>query len=109
MDNEKKKTNPFIKIIYILFFVFIAFYIALESGYYPSRIEKKTIYTQNMINEFENDIKNGELIDKQGYLKKDEDYSNFVTKTGNSLTFILGKVIKESITGIEKTAKLLFW
>ena len=43
METKKEKTNPLVKLIIVLFIIFIAFYIALESGYYPSRIEKNTI------------------------------------------------------------------
>ena len=109
MEDKKEKMNPFFKVLIILFFIFIAFYIALESGYYPSRIEKRTLYTEKKINEFEMDMKNNEVIKNDGYIEKEVNYSNFVTRAGNSLTVIMGKVIKESIVGIEKTAKLLFW
>lgn len=109
MDNDKEKMNPFFKVLIALFIIFIAFYIALESGYYPSRVEKKTILTNKNIYEFENDLKDGNEIKKEGYIEKEEDYSNFVTKAGTNLTYLFGKVIEEGSKGVSKTIKVLFW
>lgn len=107
--EEKNKTNPFFKIIFILFLIFIAFYIALESGYYPKQISKKTLETDSEIHKFEAKIQNGDLIKEKGYLKKETNYSNIVTKAGNALTYSFGKVIFEGVKGVKKTAKILFW
>lgn len=109
MEYEKKKMHPFFKILIILFIIFIGFYIALQSGYYPSRIKKKTIYTNESIGMFEESIKNGEELKKDGYLEEEIDYSNFLTKAGNGLTHELGKFITGSISGVGKTLKFLFW
>ena len=109
MENEKEKLNPFFKVLIALFIVFIAFYIALESGYYPSRVEKNTILTNKNIYEFENDLKSGNIIKNEGYIEKEEDYSNFVTKTGTNLTYLFGKVIEKGTKGVSKTIKVLFW
>lgn len=109
METEKEKMNPFFKILIVLFIVFIAFYIALESGYYPSRIEKKTVLTSKNIESFENNIKRGNEINPEGYIKKEENYSNFVTKAGTSLTYLFGKIIDEGSKGVTKTIKMLFW
>ena len=109
MENDNNKMNPFFKLLIIFFIIFIAFYIALESGYYPSRIEKKTIITNKEITKFEEDIKKGKAINEKGYIKEDINYSNFVTKAGNGLTFTLGKIIEEGTKGISKAIKVLFW
>jgi len=107
--EEKEKKNPFFRILFILFLVFIAFYIALESGYYPNQISKKTLKTNEEVQKFEVKIKNRETIKKSGYIEKDVNYSNALTKTGNALTYSFGKVIFEGVKGVKKTAKILFW
>ena len=66
MEDEKEKMNPFFKVLIALFIIFIGFYIALESGYYPSRVEKRTILTNKNIESFENDIKEGRKISTEG-------------------------------------------
>ncbi|MCR5787715.1 MAG: hypothetical protein K6G37_01350 [Bacilli bacterium] len=108
MENEKRKMHPFFKLLIILFIIFIAFYISLESGYYPSRVQKRTITVNNEMVSFETDLSKHKKINKQGYVKKDIDYSNFVTKTANALTYSLGKAIEEGTKGIGKTFKILF-
>ena len=108
MENEKEKMNPFFKVLIALFIIFIALYIALESGYYPSRVQKKTILISNDIKDFEKNLKNGTEIKSEGYVKE-EDYSNFVTKTGTGLTNVFGKFIEEGTKGIGKAFKVLFW
>lgn len=109
METEKEKMNPFFKILIALFIIFIAFYIALESGYYPSRIEKKTILTNKSIESFEQDLKKGNEISTSGYIEEEKDYSNFVTKAGTGLTYLFGKIIDEGSKGVSKTIKVLFW
>lgn len=110
MEDKKEKMHPFFKLLTILFIIFTSFYIALISGYYPSRVEKKAIYTSKKIDEFESDIKNKDnVIQNNGYLNKEEDYSNFITKTGNVLTYSVGKLIDETSKGVKEVFKILFW
>ena len=109
MDYEKEKMHPFFKLLIILFIIFIGFYIALQSGYYPTRIEKKTIITNKEIENFEDVLKSGEKVSVSGYLDDDVNYSNFVTKAGNGLTITMGKVIEEGIKGVSHAMKVLFW
>lgn len=109
METKKEKMNPFFKVLIVLFIIFIAFYIALESGYYPSRIQKNTIMTNKEINKFEKDIDNGVVLDSNGYINENIDYSNFVTKAGNSLTYSVGKILVEGTKGVKDVFKYLFW
>lgn len=108
MENNKEKMHPFFKLLIVLFIIFIAFYIALESGYYPSKIRKDTILTNKELNKFEKDLENNVVIKEEGYVKKDTNYSNFVTKTGNALTYSLGKVLVEGSKGVKDVFKYLF-
>lgn len=109
MEYKKEKMHPFFKLMIILFLIFIAFYISLQSGYYPSRVQKRTLLTQESVNKFNSDIKNNQEIIAGSYINDDIDYSNFVTKAGNGLTYSLGKIIEKSIEGVKGTIKILFW
>ncbi len=67
----------------MLFIIFIALYIALESGYYETKISEKTHLTQEKIQEFETDIQNGVAVDIKDYLEDDYiDYSSKMSKAG---------------------------
>lgn len=108
MSNDKKKMHPFFKILITLFTIFICFYISIESGYYPSKVQKRVISTNAQLEEFESYIESGGQIDSDGFIEKKKDYSNFVTKAGNSLTNSVGKFLTHGVKGIGKTVKLLF-
>ena len=108
MEYKKEKMHPFFKLIIILFIIFLGYFIALESGYYPSFTTKKTIQTENQMKVFEDGISKGDIVKNDGYIEKDDDYSNFVTKTGNALTFSLGKMITGGMKGIKEVSKILF-
>lgn len=109
MEDKKNRKNPFLKIFIILFFIFVCLYISLQSGYYPSRLTTKTILTNEKKIAFENDLKKGKPIPQNGYLEKEVNYSNFVTKTGNFLTKNLSKIIINGANGVKSIAKYLFW
>ena len=108
MEDKKEKMHPFFKLLIVLFIVFIAFYIALESGYYPSKVRKDTILTNSEINKFEKEVKNGSEISINGYKESPINYSNFITKTGNSLTYSIGKILVEGSKGVKGVFKYLF-
>ena len=109
METKREKMHPFFKLMILLFLIFIAFYISLQSGYYPSRVQKRAILTSEKINKFDNDIRNNKEIVAGSYMDDNIDYSNFVTKAGNGLTYTLGKAIEKGIKGIKSTMKILFW
>ena len=58
-----KKVNPFFKILFVFFLIFIALYIALESGYYDVKMGRKATITEEKLKEFEQDVKDGKNID----------------------------------------------
>lgn len=96
---------PFI----ILFVIFIALYIALESGYYETKVSNKVALTEEKIKEFESDVQSGVAIDVKDYLedefidysskmsdvgvKVSENVENFMTKGINKIFDFLGSLI----------------
>ena len=106
----KKKPNLFLKLLIILFILFIAFYISVVSGYYDSKITKKTIITNEKIKKFESDIKNNKTIDINSYYQKEEpDYSSFVSKAGQKITYGCSKVVSSILHNAANVFKKLFW
>ncbi len=103
--KKKHKPNWFFRCLYLLFFIFISLYIALESGYYESKIAKKTALTEESIKKFENDIKEGNPIDLDSYtFENHQDYSN---NTTSAAIFIGEKVEKFMSSGINEIFNLL--
>lgn len=95
---RKKEKNPFFRILSALFIVFISLYIALESGYYETKVSKKTAMTEESIKKFEEDIKAGNPIDVNSYVYEEhKDYSN---NTTDAAIFIGSKVESFMSNGI---------
>ena len=105
---KKKKTNPFLRILGLLFIVFMALFIASSSGYYESKIRDKVVLTDNKIKEFETLVQNGEEIDINDFLKDNEvDYSSF-SNLGDKFTSSLENVVAGGAKFIGDILKSLF-
>lgn len=101
----KKKKNYFLRILSLLFLIFISLYIAMESGYYEAKLSKKTTMTEESIKKFESDIKNGKPIDINSYSYNEfTDYSN---NTTNLAIFVGENVEKFMTSGINSVFEFL--
>lgn len=106
----KKKKSLFFKVLCLLFLVYVALSIAYESGYYTTKASNRVLMTKEAMEQFEEDLKNGEMVDLKTYLKEDKvDYSNKITKVGNKLSNSISEVLTNGISGLFKTLKGLFW
>ena len=65
-----KKSNPFLKLLLVFFLIFMALYIALESGYYDVKMGRKATITEEKLEEFENDVNEGKRVDLKDYLNR---------------------------------------
>ena len=106
----KKKPNYFLKLLVVLFLLFIFFYAMTKSGYYESQISKKTMLTEKKIREFEDDIKNGKVINIDNYyVTKKVDYSSFASKLGKNTTLKFSSGLEKIFKSSGKVLKKLFW
>ena len=84
---EKKKKNYFLYILITLFIIFSAYMLAYNSGYYEANISRKSKITEEKLQEFEKDVKEGKEIDVKDYVQSDYvDYSSSLSKLGNRLS-----------------------
>jgi len=96
--KKKQKPNWFLRMLSFLFLVFICLYVTLESGYYESKLAKKTTMTEESIKKFEQDIKNNKPIDLDEYtFNKIKYYGN---NTTDAAIYIGSKVEKFMSSGI---------
>ena len=106
---NKKKNNIFLKILGMLFIIFMGLYIANLSGYYESKIRDKVIVTDEGIKEFEMRVKNGEEVDVTSFLNnKREDYSSSMSNLGDKFTSSLESLVEEGSKVVESIIKSLF-
>ena len=107
--NKKKKGSIFLKILGVLFLVYIALFIANMSGYYESRVREQVTITDEGIKEFEEKVQNGEEIDITSFLKTErEDYSSNMSNLGDNLTSGLENIISSGAQIVSNLFKSLF-
>lgn len=107
--KKKKPSRHFFRIISILFVVFIIIYIMIECGYYESKLSKKSTLTNESIQKFEQDVKNGKPIDLNKYLIEEEkDYSNSITKVGTAVSEAMNSIMTEGLSSVIEVLKKLF-
>ena len=109
MKNNHTAWVVFKRIITFLFIVYIILYFQVETGI-NSDIKNKTIITQENIEKFEEDIKNGEYIDIKNYTEYNEvDTSNIISDTGyiisQKASNFFGKELVEFFKFIGKLVK----
>ena len=106
---DKKRKNPFLRIIGVLFLLFIIIYCLQVSGYYETKMHAKTAYTNEKILEFEEDVKSGKEIDLNKYVNEDnKDYSNMFTRLSDKVGSVANSVFSEGLDGVYKVLKTLF-
>ena len=104
---KKKKFNLFKTILYILIFIYLTIFISANTGYYEYKNHKKTVLTEEQIRKFELDIQNGEYVDINEYLiKNDYTYKNkvsmFTIKLSDKISNIVSSGVKATFKWISK-------
>ena len=108
--KKSKNSKYFFRILFCFFLVCVALLIAYESGYYETRMSNRAVLTKEAMEKFEEDVKNGEVVDVEDYLKKESvDYSNGVSKIGNKISNGISEVMTNGLAGLFNALKGLFW
>ncbi len=107
--EKKKKNNWFLKLIGVLFVIYLSLTIAINTGYYEAKVNEKTIITEENMKKFEEDVKNGKEIDINDYIGETvKDYSSNTSKAGIKLAKVVEKFMAEGITDMVDILKKLF-
>ena len=106
----KKKKNWFLRLLSILFVVFLGLYIASISGYYESQVSNKVALTDKAIEQFEQDVLEGKVVDINTYINEEtKDYSNKFTDMGDRFSESIQSVLTDGIGGVWDAIKVLFF
>lgn len=85
-------------IIFLSILGFLALYYAYSNGYYQQLQGEKVVLTNQMIEEFEKDVKDGKNISLADYYEKEKDYSTKTSqmslKLSSKVSSFFDKVIK---------------
>lgn len=99
----------FSKILFLLFIVFLINYFSVSTGYYENEIKKKTAFTQEQIEKFEQDVENKEFIDTKDYtLEEKVDNSSFVGDIGYKLSEGINDFVTDKAINVFKFLGRLF-
>ena len=106
---KKKKNNPILKIIGVLFIIFLALFIANMSGYYEGKIRDRVIITEDGIKEFEEKVQNGEEVDITSFLNSERiDYSSKMSNLGDGVTESIENFVSSGADFVFDILKSLF-
>ncbi len=109
MKKKNNNSGLFWWPLFILFIMYVGYTMALESGYYTSKVKSKTILTEEKIEEFEKDIKEGKELDLKDYVVSDyHDYSSPLSKAGEKLSLGLENFITKGIGEFVSVVSKLF-
>lgn len=109
MKPKKKKSGWFWFILIVFFVIYCGLSIAINSGYYESQLNKKTVMTNEQIKKFEMDIKEGKEIDIENYLGTEKnDYNNNITRLSMKASDNIQKIMTSGISGALKAIGKLF-
>ena len=94
-----KKVKFFFKVFFIICFVsFLTFYISLQSGYYEYNSRRKMSFTKEQMEKFEEDVRNGNSVDVQEYLKGTEkNYQNKISKITLNISEVISKYTRHGV------------
>ena len=108
MDIKPKKKNIYLRILGILFMLYLSLMIAIDAGYYEKIMGEKTVITEEKMKEFERDIKEGKDVELYDYIKEEKDYSNIFTKSGYNISHAVENIMGHGIDVIVDICKTLF-
>lgn len=105
--EEKKKKNIFLRVLLILFIIYISLYVMDSLGYY-NIASKNKIITDKKMEEFERDIKNGKEIDIKEYVRDETDYKNQYSNLGYHISMGIDTILNKGFKNIGKILEKLF-
>lgn len=109
MEKKKNVGSYFLKGIVVLFILYISLTIAIETGYYEAKLSEQTTITNEAMEQFEKDVREGKEVDITDYVSTvHKDYSNQTTKAGVLFSSTVEDFMAKGINEIINIFKMLF-
>jgi hypothetical protein len=111
--DEKKKNNLFYRIVIKIFIGllvgFSVLYISEATGYYEFEQHKKVELTNELISQFEQDVKDGNDINVKDYIEETQvSYTNGASSIGYALSNQIGNIVQNGLNSTFKFLENLF-
>ena len=95
---EAKVYNGFKIVILLLFIIFVTLFFASYTGYYDYENRKTKILTEQQMQKFEEDVKNGVNLDLENYIvKPTKDYQSVLSKFGSKTSKTVSTIVSSSV------------
>ncbi len=85
-----------------IFLLFLCLYIGQAQGYYEITSYQKKVLTEDAIERFEKDVKEGKLVEAKNYLEEEKVYSNSLNKMGMTASNTIEKIFNKTMSYIFK-------
>ena len=86
----KEKIKKIVKVLfYFSLLFFLVIYLGQMTGYHKVPEERKIVLTDEAMERFEEDVKNGKEIIAGNYLEKENDYNNNLSLLGVKLSKLI--------------------
>lgn len=86
----KEKIKKIVKVLfYFSLLFFLVIYLGQMTGYYKVPEERKVVLTDEAMERFEEDVKNGKEIIAGNYLEKENNYNNNLSLLGVKLSKLI--------------------
>ncbi len=103
MKKIKLRTKIFRLSFIILFAIFITVFISNKYGYYEYLKHEQVTLTQEQIQRFEQDIKDGKYVDLEDYLgNTNKNYQTKLSQVGLNLSNSISNIIKSGVDSFFK-------
>ena len=87
-------------IMVILIILFLGLYVSQMTGYYEYSESKKQALTEDAIQRFEQDVKEGKEINAKDYLQEEINYNNALSNIGMKLSSLIEKGFNKAMNGL---------
>lgn len=93
------KKNKIAKLIlFLVCFSFVVTYIIYETGYYEYKLQSRTVFTKEQMQQFEKDVNDGKDVTLEDYLIETEvDYTNKLTDATVKVSSKVNSYLKKSV------------
>lgn len=96
----KVRTKVFRMSFIVLFAIFITIFVSNKYGYYEYKKHEQVTLTQEQIEKFEEDVKNGKNIEIENYISNsNKNYQTKLSQAGLNLSNSLADIIKGGVDG----------
>lgn len=89
-------------VIFTLIILFATLYITQAFGYYEYSNKKVNTLTEEAVEKFEKDVKDGKTIKASDYIKEENDYNNKLSKMGLSFSEFISSSFNKMMNFIFK-------